>query len=152
MSSRRAQIIRLRASIVGIEPEIWRTIDVDDSMSLVDLHRVLQVAFGWHDAHLHSFSDHDPSASANGIPRIGRRPRLWVDADSLGEFEGADGEDAADGTYLDDLEVGSGLHLSSAEHPDADDQVALTVQLDTTGAEPPTRTVASVPDHARISP
>ncbi len=55
------------------------------------------------------------------------------------------GEDAADGTYLDDLEVGSGLHLSSAEHPDADDQVALTVQLDTTGAEPPTRTVASVP-------
>ncbi|MBN9194013.1 plasmid pRiA4b ORF-3 family protein [Microbacterium sp.] len=96
MSSRRAQIIRLRASIVGIEPEIWRTIDVDDSMSLVDLHRVLQVAFGWHDAHLHSFSDHDPSASANGIPRIGRRPRLWVDADSLGEFEGADGEDAAD--------------------------------------------------------
>lgn len=55
------------------------------------------------------------------------------------------GEDAASGTYLDDLEVGAGLHLSSAEHPDADDEVALTVELDTTGAEPPTRTVASVP-------
>lgn len=34
---------------------------------------------------------------------------------------------------------------SSAEHPEADDQVALTVTLDTTGAEPLTRTVASVP-------
>jgi len=55
------------------------------------------------------------------------------------------GEDAAGGTYLDDLEVGAGLHLSSAAHPKADDQVALTVALDTTGAEPPTRTVASVP-------
>jgi len=55
------------------------------------------------------------------------------------------GEDAASGTYLKDLEVGSGLHLSSAEHPEADDEVALTVTMDTTGAEPPTRTVASVP-------
>lgn len=55
------------------------------------------------------------------------------------------GEGAADGTYLDDLEVGSGLHLSSAAHPKAEGEVALTVALDTTGAEPPTRTVASVP-------
>jgi hypothetical protein len=55
------------------------------------------------------------------------------------------GADAAKGTYLDDLEVGAGLHLSSAEHPEADDQVALTVALDTTGAKPPSRTVARVP-------
>ena len=55
------------------------------------------------------------------------------------------GEDAASGAHLEDLEVGAGLHLSSAEHPDADDEVALTVTMDTTGAEPPTRTVASVP-------
>ena len=55
------------------------------------------------------------------------------------------GEDAADGSYLEDLEVGTGLHLASAAHPKADDQVALTVTLDTTGAKPPTRVVASVP-------
>lgn len=55
------------------------------------------------------------------------------------------GADASEGTYLEDLEVGAGLHLSSAAHPDADDQVALAVELDTTGAEPPTRTVARVP-------
>jgi hypothetical protein len=55
------------------------------------------------------------------------------------------GAEAAKGAYLDDLEVGTGLHLSSAKHPTADDEVALTVQLDTTGAKPPTRTVASVP-------
>ena len=56
-----------------------------------------------------------------------------------------DGEQAGGGSYLDDLEVGAGLHLSSAAHPKADDEVALTVALDTTGAKPPTRIVASVP-------
>ncbi len=50
-----------------------------------------------------------------------------------------------EGVFLDDLEVGAGLHLSSAAHPDASDQVALTVALDTTGATPLTRTVAHVP-------
>ena len=55
------------------------------------------------------------------------------------------GEQASEGRHLDDLEVGAGLHLSSAAHPTADDEVALTVALDTTGAKPPTRTVASVP-------
>ena len=55
------------------------------------------------------------------------------------------GDSAGKGSYLADLEVGSGLHLSSAAHPKAEGEVALTVALDTTGAEPPTRTVASVP-------
>jgi hypothetical protein len=55
------------------------------------------------------------------------------------------GEQASEGRHLDDLEVGAGLHLSSAAHPTADDEVALTVALDTTGAKPPTRVVASVP-------
>lgn len=55
------------------------------------------------------------------------------------------GAEAAAGAHLEDLEVGTGLHLSSAAHPTSSGQVALTVRLDTTGAEPPTRTVASVP-------
>jgi hypothetical protein len=45
------RILRLRVSIVGIEPEIWRTIDVDDSLSLAELHMVLQVAFNWFGSH-----------------------------------------------------------------------------------------------------
>ena len=56
------------------------------------------------------------------------------------------GDEAAAGTYLDDLEVGTGIHLSSGEHPAASDQVALTVSMDTTGAEPASRTVAAYSD------
>ena len=92
------RILRLRASIVGIEPEIWRTIDVDDSLSLAQLHMVLQVAFNWFDSHLHRFSDDDPWARSNGIPRIGRQPRAWVDAWSLTEVELEGEEDEADTT------------------------------------------------------
>ncbi len=55
------------------------------------------------------------------------------------------GEDAGTGSFLDGLDIGTGLRLSSAEHPSADGQVALTVDMDTTGAKPPVRTIASVP-------
>ena len=92
------RILRLRASIVGIEPEIWRTIDVDDSLSLAQLHMVLQVVFNWFGSHLHRFSEDDPWARSNGIPRIGRQPRAWVDAWSLTEIEIEGEEDEADTT------------------------------------------------------
>lgn len=99
MSARRTRrILRLRVSIVGIEPEIWRTIDVDDSLTLAQLHTVLQLAFNWSDSHLHRFSDDDPWATSNGIPRIGRQPRAWVDAWSLAEAEIEGEEDEADTT------------------------------------------------------
>lgn len=83
---------------MGIEPEIWRTVDVDDSLSLVQLHVVLQAAFNWFDSHLHRFSDDDPWVRSNGIPRIGRQPRVWVDAWSLAEAELEGEEDEADTT------------------------------------------------------
>lgn len=96
MPARRSRsILRLRVSIIGIEPEIWRTIDVDDSLTLAQLHQVLQIAFNWFDSHLHRFSEDDPGARSNGIPRIGRRARAWVDAWSLAETEIEGEEDEA---------------------------------------------------------
>ncbi len=80
-------MLRLRVTIQGIEPEIWRTIDVDESLSLADLHRVLQAVFAWRNSHLHRFSDGDPWEESNGIPRIGRPARAWVDAWSLAESD-----------------------------------------------------------------
>jgi len=55
------------------------------------------------------------------------------------------GKQAAAGHYLKDLDLGTGLHLSSAAHPSSASQVALTVTMSTTGAKPPTRTVTRVP-------
>ncbi len=86
------RILRLRTSIVGIEPEIWRTIDIDERLTLGQLHMVLQIAFGWQDSHLHRFIDDDPWVVSNGIPRIGRRSRTWVDTFSLAE-SGREGEE-----------------------------------------------------------
>ncbi|MEY2847785.1 MAG: hypothetical protein RI885_450 [Actinomycetota bacterium] len=105
MPARRIRrILRLRVSIVDIEPEIWRTIDVDDSLSLAQLHVVLQAAFNWSDSHLHSFTDDDPWVRSNGIPRIGRQPRTWVDAWSLTEVEIDGEEDEADTTIGEAME------------------------------------------------
>lgn len=99
MAARRSRrILRLRVSILGIEPEIWRTIDVDEGLSLAQMHQVLQIAFTWLDSHLHRFSDEDPWARSNGIPRIGRQPRAWVDAWSLAEADIEGEEDEADTT------------------------------------------------------
>ncbi|UJP09408.1 plasmid pRiA4b ORF-3 family protein [Microbacterium sp. KUDC0406] len=51
---------RLRASLVGSDPEIRREFDADGSLHLADLHDALQVMFGWRDSHLHQFTDADP--------------------------------------------------------------------------------------------
>lgn len=98
------RILRLRAAIVGIEPEIWRTIDIDDSLTLAQLHVVLQAAFGWTNSHLHRFSDDDPWAVHHGIPRIGRRPRAWVDAWSLEEDDSQGEENEAQTTVREAFE------------------------------------------------
>jgi len=47
--------IQLRAVLCGISPLIWRRLLVASDTSIVQLHDVLQVAFGWEDMHLHGF-------------------------------------------------------------------------------------------------
>jgi len=49
------QQIVIRATVIGIEPTIWRTVRVPTSFSLHQLHRVLQLVFGWLDCHLYEF-------------------------------------------------------------------------------------------------
>lgn len=109
MPTPRRRMLRLRVTIQGIEPEIWRTVDVDESLSLADLHRVLQEVFAWRSSHLHRFSDGDPWARENGIPRIGRRPRAWTDAWSLAESDIEGEEDEADTTIGDAMRDGGPL-------------------------------------------
>ncbi len=45
----------LYVSLVGSKPAIWRRLCVPVDASFADLHRVLQLAFGWLDYHLHDF-------------------------------------------------------------------------------------------------
>lgn len=58
MAARRStttKIYTLRVELEGIEPLIWRRLQVPISITLPRLHSVLQVVMGWTDSHLHSF-------------------------------------------------------------------------------------------------
>jgi len=46
----------IKVTIRGIEPPIWRRLQVEGSLTFAQLHRVLQAAFGWLDYHLYRFA------------------------------------------------------------------------------------------------
>jgi hypothetical protein len=46
---------RVKVSLYGAKPPVWRRLEIPSAMPLNLVHAVLQVAFGWHDYHLHVF-------------------------------------------------------------------------------------------------
>jgi len=65
------KIFQFRVSLLHIEPEIWRSIQIADSCTFWDLHIAIQDSMGWNDSHLHEFTVRDPSTLkdvAIGIP------------------------------------------------------------------------------------
>lgn len=49
------KIFQVKITISRSEPEIWRRILIPADLRLSDLHRIIQVAFGWTNSHLHQF-------------------------------------------------------------------------------------------------
>ncbi|MEW6427833.1 MAG: plasmid pRiA4b ORF-3 family protein [Thermodesulfobacteriota bacterium] len=64
-------IYQLKITLRGSKPPIWRRVLVPGSFSLAKLHRVIQLAMGWSDSHLHQF---DIGGHGYGIPH----PDDWV--------------------------------------------------------------------------
>lgn len=50
-----APIYQIKVGLRGARPPIWRRLEVPADVSLARLHELIQVAFGWHDSHLHVF-------------------------------------------------------------------------------------------------
>jgi len=48
-------LYEIKVVIQGIDPPIWRLLQVPPRTSLKKLHRILQKAMGWSDYHLHLF-------------------------------------------------------------------------------------------------
>ena len=46
---------RVKVSLHGARPPVWRRIEIPSAMRLDLVHAVIQVAFYWHDLHLHAF-------------------------------------------------------------------------------------------------
>ena len=51
-----ARIHQIKITLLGIEPPIWRTVQVRSRIDLAELHDTIQVAMGWYDDHLHMFT------------------------------------------------------------------------------------------------
>jgi len=48
-------IFRVHVSLLNIEPPIWRCIELTSQTTLKQFHRILQIAMGWTNSHLHEF-------------------------------------------------------------------------------------------------
>lgn len=94
-------IHRLKVTLRGTRPPIWRRFEVPSGISLLRLHSVIQVGFGWEDCHLHVF---ETPAGSYGSPdpntgiRSSAHKRLSAVADWPGdriryEYDFGDGWD-----------------------------------------------------------
>jgi hypothetical protein len=54
-----SEMLQLRTWLIDSEPEVWRRLVVDPRLTMEQLHTVLQIAFGWENAHLHQFHERD---------------------------------------------------------------------------------------------
>jgi hypothetical protein len=52
----RARIFRIKITLVGSDPPIWRSFEVPAEISLGALHTVIQTVMGWEFEHMHSFT------------------------------------------------------------------------------------------------
>lgn len=55
MAKANEKILRLKIQLKDSKPPIWRRVLVKDSITLGNLHEVIQISMGWTDSHLHSF-------------------------------------------------------------------------------------------------
>lgn len=69
---------RLKISLCGITPEIWRIVEVPADISLDRLHDVIQISLGWNDSHLHTFKTGKDKYSEYIEPENGEKDESFV--------------------------------------------------------------------------
>lgn len=52
------KVYQIKMTLNNIRPPIWRRVLVSDNITLFDLHKIIQRAFGWYNCHLHEFTIH----------------------------------------------------------------------------------------------
>lgn len=88
-------VLDVRVGLVDSEPEIWRRLELRPSLTLGQVHQILQAAFGWEDAHLHRFTDSDPFTPLRPVGGNIPEPSQWLPADWCEEPTDLDEEDCS---------------------------------------------------------
>ena len=70
------EVCQLKVTLRGIRPPIWRRLVVTADTTLTRLHRVLQIAMGWEDSHIHEFRVGDRRPAGLGSAQMGRSARI----------------------------------------------------------------------------
>ena len=65
-----ATVYRLKVTLQGSRPPIWRRMEVAADITFFQLHRVLQLVMGWTDSHLHQFR-RGPTCYGQSDPEFG---------------------------------------------------------------------------------
>ncbi|MHB8254776.1 MAG: plasmid pRiA4b ORF-3 family protein [Acidiferrobacter sp.] len=55
MNKNQTLIYQIKVTLRHVAPPVWRRIEVPGDIKLGKLHRVLQIAMGWTDSHLHAY-------------------------------------------------------------------------------------------------
>jgi len=100
------RIVRLKIVLDDTDPPIWRAVELSAATDLKGLHRVIQAAMGWEEAHLHAFQ--------HGRRKLGDRVRLDELVDGAGRCPPEDCGGIPGFYAL--LEA-----LADPDHPDHDD-------------------------------
>lgn len=79
-------IARLRVGLNDSPTPVQRTLDVDSTLSVQELHEVFQVSFGWTDSHVHEFTP-GPTPSFSATPQGAPNLQLAIVDDSSHEGE-----------------------------------------------------------------
>jgi hypothetical protein len=69
----RSPILQFRIELLGIQPLIWRRIQVPGEYTFWDLYVAIQSAFAWNDSHLHEFKVTNPERQPDLLRIAGRR-------------------------------------------------------------------------------
>ncbi|OGO16178.1 MAG: hypothetical protein A2Z14_13895, partial [Chloroflexi bacterium RBG_16_48_8] len=56
MTRKGSQVYQIKVTLKDTHPPIWRRIQVPASITLLELHEILQIVMGWEDYHLHVFT------------------------------------------------------------------------------------------------
>ncbi len=74
-------ITKLKVTLQGIRPPVWRRLLIPSAMTLRDLHDVLQTSMGWTDSHLHDFAiGGDRFGDPNTGDEVENEARLTLEA------------------------------------------------------------------------